>query len=292
MASYQEYVDGLIAQGQEPTEMEPAVTVTIGGFNLAEMNALEQLSTLSPPTSSSLTPPQQAALDSFLSRAPRIIDEARAITITDEPSLQHAVTLQQDVKAAIDLLEAFKRPEINRAHQAHKAALGELQTLTAPWRTADTILSTEASAYQLRLRKEKEEAARRVQEEMQRGRDADLARQLEQATQAGAQEEVQAVLERAATPMPDIPIVHTPVKVEGSITRGKHTYTLIDARKINPQWVLECILAEIATKGECKWLSIQIGREVRGKGKRAEEVVGVGSIEYSEGVSAGVRRRK
>lgn len=242
---------------------------------------------------STLTSPQQAALDSFLSRAPRIIDEARACaSITDESTLQIAVILQQDVQAAIDLLEAFKRPEINRAYQAHKAALAELQSLTAPWRTAQAMLSDGAAAYQMRLRREREDAARQVQEEMQRVRDRELAIQLEQAAQAGAQEEVQAVLERAAIPLPEIPIIHTPVRVEGSITRGKHTYTLVDARKINLQWVLECILAEIATKGECKWLSTQIGREVRDKGKRAEEVVGVGSIEYSAGVSAGVRRRK
>lgn len=241
---------------------------------------------------STLTFVQQRALDSFKARAPIIIQEARAISVVDEQSLQAAVVLQQDIKAAIDLLEAFKRPEINRHHKAHREALAELQTLTAPWNTALQILSSASAAYQLKLRREREEAARRVQEEMQRVRDVELARQLEQATQAEQQERVEEILERAATPIPEIPVVHVPVRVEGSITRTKHGYTLLDPKKLNLSWVLECILAEISTKGECEWLNRQIKREVKEKGKRAEEVVGRGAIEYEEGVSAGVRRRR
>lgn len=332
MASYQDFLDqlqtpvtvGCAYCGNEDHEVEscpklahiPVVEVTtdsepfdaleqlksaIERAKAGDVEALEQLpalrraalapiSGLSP--SSSLTLPQQAALDSFLSRAPRIIDEARSITVTDQPTLEQAAKFRQDIKAATDLLEAFKRPEINRAYKSHKDALAELNQLLAPWTTADTIVKIAQDAYHLKQRREREETARRFEEAQRKIRDEDLAKQLAEAEQAQSPELIEEVLERAITPAPVIPVIHTTTKAEGSSARVVHDFDLIDPDKIDPRFVMLAIKGEIGRLGRCDWLLAQIKREVGLRGKEAEKTVGEGSIRYRDGMSTGVRRRK
>lgn len=241
---------------------------------------------------SSLTPPQRQALEKFKARAPLIISDARAISVSSPETKQAAALMRQDIRAAMDLLEALKRPEINRAHQMHKQALQELNALLAPWKTADEILKSSQDSYELQLRKERAEAARKIEEEMRRAREEALRKQMEEAEKAEDAAQILEVVERQAAPLPTIPVIHTPVKVEGGSTRTVATFNLLDISKVSPDFILSCIHAEVLDKGECEWLMKWIGREVKASGKRAEEKVGKGSIEYVEGVSTGVRRRK
>lgn len=243
-------------------------------------------------TSTSLTPPQRAALQRFLSLAPSIIATARSIQVSSPETKQLAATHRQEIRAALDFLEAMKRPAINRAWQDHQKGLDELKQLTAPWREADAIIKKAQDDYEMGLRREREEAARRAQEEIRKARERSLEEQLAQAQQARDGNQIMEVLERASAPLPSIPVIHIPVKAEGSSTRGTHTYTLLDPGKIRPEWLMDQIRIEYDKKGKCEWLEKAIQREVNARGKGAVEVIGVGSIEYSDGVSTGVRRKK
>lgn len=245
-------------------------------------------------SSSSLTAPQKQALEKFRARAPLIIQDARAIAsawYTPETK-QAAALMRQDIRAAMDLLEALKRPEINRAHQMHKQALAELNALTAPWKTADEILKKSQDAYELQLRRERAEAARRIEEEMRRAREEALRKEMEEAEKREDVAQILEVVTRQEAPLPTIPVIHTPVKVEGGSTRTVSTFNLLDISKVSPAFILACIQAEVEKKGECEWLMGWIKREVNLRGKGAEKTVGEGSIEYVEGVSTGVRRKK
>lgn len=243
---------------------------------------------------SGLTPPQQRALETFQSRASLIVNEARTIasSVTDQVSLEMAAKFRQDLKAATDLFEALMRPEINRYHQAHKEALARLKQLLTPWTTADAIVKTAQDSYHLRERKAREEAARALEAQMRRAREEELARQLEAAQEAQAPELVEEVLERALTPSPVIPVVHTTTKAEGSSARVVHEFDLVDVDKIDPRFLVLAIKGEIGRTGRCEWLLTQIKREVTLRGKEAERTVGEGSIVYREGMSTGVRRKK
>jgi len=244
------------------------------------------------PADSSLTAPQQQALDKFRARAPLIIQDARAISVSSPESKQAASLMRQDIRAAMDLLEALKRPEINRAHKMHKDALAELNSLLAPWKTADEILKSSQDAYELRLRRERQEAARKIEEEMRRAREEVLRKQMEEAERQEDVAQILEVVERQEAPLPIIPVIHTPVKVEGGSTRTTLTFNLLDITKVDPAFILSCIHAEVLEKGECEWLAKWIGRTVKLHLKDAERIVGEGSIEYVEGVSTGVRRKK
>lgn len=241
---------------------------------------------------SSLTPPQRQALEKFRARAPLIIQDARALSVSSPESKQAAALMRQDIRAAMDLLEALKRPEINRAHQMHKQALAELNSLLSPWRTADEILKKAQDDFEREKRRKEQEEARLIQEEMRRAREEYLRKQMKEAEAQGNVEQILEVVERQEAPLPIIPVIHTPVKVEGGSTRTVSTFNLLDISKVSPDFILSCIHAEVLEKGECEWLMKWIGREVRLSGKEAEKTVGEGSIEYVEGVSTGVRRKK
>lgn len=247
-----------------------------------------------PPTVSGLTLPQQRALETFQSRTSLIVNEARTLasTVTDQPSLEVASKFRQDLKSATDLFEALMRPEINRYHQAHKEALARLNQLLTPWTTADSIVKAAQDAYHLRERKAREEAARQLEAQMRKVREEELARQLEAAQEAQSPELVEEVLERAMSPAPVIPVVHTTTKAEGSAARVVHEFDLVDVDKIDPGFVMLAIKGEIGRLGKCEWLMTQIKREVTLRGKEAERTVGEGSIVYREGMSTGVRRKK
>lgn len=241
---------------------------------------------------SSLTLPQRQALEKFKARAPLIIQDARALTVSSPESKQAAALMRQDIRAAMDLLEAFKRPEINRAFKAHREALAELNALLAPWKTADEILKSSQDAYELQLRRERQEAARRIEEEMRRAREETLKKEMEEAERKEDVSQILEVVERQAAPLPSIPVIHTPVKVEGGSTRTTSSFNLLDLSKVSTTFILSCIQAEVEKKGECEWLMGWIKKEVNLRGKGAEKTVGEGSIEYVEGVSTGVRRKK
>lgn len=241
---------------------------------------------------SSLTPPQQQALEKFKARAPLIIQDARAISVISPESKQAAASMRQDIRAAMDLLEAFKRPEINRAHKMHKDALGELKSLLAPWETADAILKKAQDEYELQLRRERQEAARKIEEEMRRAREEALKKQMEEAERKEDVAQILEVVERQEAPLPSIPVVHTSVKVEGGSTRTVASFNLLDVDKIDPRFIILAIKSEIRDKGECGWLMQKIGQAVRLHLEDAVRIVGEGSIEYVEGVSTGVRRKK
>lgn len=256
------------------------------------------------PAESGLTLPQQRALESFQSRANLIVDEARTIAVTDQTSLERAAQFRQDLKAATDLFEALMRPEIDRYHKAHKEALARLKQLLSPWTTADTIVKSTQDAYHLRERREREEAARRLQAQLQHAREEELARQLAEAEKlrasqpqapevvAQADQMLEEVLVRSTAPPPVIPVVHTTTKAEGSAARVVHEFDLVDVDKIDPRFVMDAIKAEIGRTGKCEWLMTQIKREVVLRGKEAERTVGEGSIKYREGMSTGVRRKR
>lgn len=263
-----------------------------GDVSLITRSMTQDLSSPDSVTASSLTPPQAQALEKFKARAPLIISDARAISVSSPETKQAAALMRQDIRAAMDLLEALKRPEINRAHQMHKQSLAELTSLLAPWKTADEILKKSQDAYELQLRREREEAARRIEEEMRRAREAALRKEMEAAEKTENVEQILEVVTRQEAPLPSIPVIHTPVKVEGGSTRATLTFNLLDISKVQPDFILSCIHAEILDKGECEWLMKWIGREVRKSGRGAEDVVGKGSIEFEEGVSTGVRRKK
>lgn len=239
-----------------------------------------------------LTHPQQQALEKFRARAPLIIQDARSLTVSSPESKQAAALMRQDIRAAMDLLEAFKRPEINRAYQMHKDALAELNSLLAPWKTADQILKSSQDTYELQLRKERAEAARRIEEEMRRAREETLRKEMEEAEAKEDVSQILEVVERQAAPLPSIPVIHAPVKVDGGSTRTVSSFNLLDLSKVSTTFILSCIQVEVEKKGECEWLMGWIKKEVNLRGKGAEKTVGEGSIEYVEGVSTGVRRRK
>lgn len=239
---------------------------------------------------STLNPAQQRALDSFMSRANLIVDEAQSVVVASPADLERAASMRQDILQAVDLLEALKRPEINAAHAAHKAALAELNRLTAPWSRADSILKSKQDEYQRAVWAEKEKERRLIQETLEKAQRESLAAQMEEAQRANDAEKVNEILARPVVPV-SIPFIAQPVKAAGTTGRMKTTVKVVDITKLSHSFLLAAIAAEVADKGECTWLTKQVNAAVKKEGKHAGKVIGEGAVEIGQEPSTGRRRR-
>lgn len=234
--------------------------------------------------------PQSKALQELVARRDSLLSYARSIKVTDPASFALAASVRRDLRRVKDTFEGLLRPGIKRLDQLHAQALDELKGYVGVVDQTDKLLKGEQDSHQTREKKRKEEEKRRLEEEMAAARDRILSEQLEEAVVDQSPERVEQVLERMAAPAPVIPLVHTPVKAEGAMSRTIPTLTLVDHAKLNPLWLLLMIWEDIQQKGECEWLTRQLKKEVARSGKSAVEKVGMGSVEYDEVVSTGVRR--
>lgn len=241
---------------------------------------------------SSLTVPNRALAEIQAKKA-ELISLVQGVTVTDQTSFAYAASLRQQIRKVTDTFEALLRPGINRDYKAWKAGLADLEGHVGPLNAADVTIKAQQDRFQSEERKKALEEKRRVDAIREAARNQELAEELARAAKddsPAAPELVGQVLERMAAPLPEIPIVHTPVKAQGSSAKTVPTFTLLDLTKIDPKWVMKMIQEEITMKGECEWLGKKIMAEVKRYGPGAEEIVGRGSIKYDEVVSTGVRR--
>jgi hypothetical protein len=234
--------------------------------------------------------PKNKALQELVARRDSLLSYARSIKVTDPASFALAASVRRDLRKVKDTFEGLLRPGIKRLDQLHTQALDELKGYVGVVDETDKALKREQDTHQTQEKKRKEEEKRLQDEIMAAARDRILNEQLESALIEQSPEKVEEVLVRMATPAPVIPMVHVPVKAEGAMSRTIPTLTLIDFTRLNHLWLLQMIGEEIERKGECEWLTQQLKREVARSGKDAVEKVGVGSVEYDEVVSTGVRR--
>jgi len=257
------------------------------------MSGLQKLS--SPPDLPSK--PLPPGLTEIQKKGEELVAVAGLLSVTDQDSFQAAADLRRQIRRGVDTLEALQRPNIERLHLAHKAALADLKTWREPFDKAESALKKAQDDFQREERKKREEEARRFEEMRRKVQEDELARQLKEAAQRVEEEPEKAeaesweIIERMSEPPAPLPVVHAAVKAEGSSTRTVPSFRLLDVEKLDPKFILRTIRDEIARKGECSWLMSAIGAEVRErKNKSVEDIVGRGSIEYYEDVSTGVRR--
>lgn len=234
--------------------------------------------------------PKNKALQELVARRDSLLAYARSIKVTDPASFALAASVRRDLRKVKDTFEGLLRPGIKRLDQLHTQALDELKGYVGVVDETDKALKREQDTHQTQEKKRKEEEKRLQDEIMAAARERILNEQLEAAVVEQSPERVEQVLERMAAPAPVIPLVHTPVKAEGAMSRTVPTLTLINSGRINPRWLLWMVQEELEQKGECEWLTRQLKKEVARSGKSAVEKVGVGSVEYDEVVSTGVRR--
>lgn len=126
-------------------------------------------------------------------RALTLVEQAKALVVTDQQSYNAAVQLAEGCGALIDKAEETLRPSVTKAHAAWKSMLGVLQGITEPAGEAKKLAGGKAATWKRdEERKAKEEAARREEAARQ-----EHLRQLREAEEERRRLQVLADLESA-----------------------------------------------------------------------------------------------
>lgn len=153
------------------------------------------------------------------SKALTIVDQAKAITVTDADTYTIAGNMWKDLGDMMDKIDETFNPLIEAAHRSHKAALAKKAEFYNPLKEARTNIKKLMSDYdqkQERLRQEEQrrlEVEARRQEEERRLQDAILAEEL------GETEEASAILEEPVQVAPVIVPKATPKLPGGPVYR-------------------------------------------------------------------------
>lgn len=243
-----------------------------------EERAIESIALPEMPAVPSIAKDSRALI---LARGAALIPAAKSIAIADDITYQLAADFRrQQTKRHLDFVESLLRPNIARLHTAHKDALADLQLLQRDALAADTDLKRRMEQYQLaeRRRKEEERLAREraIAEERARLLAEELAFASEVEDDQGSLEILE---EMAAPPAPVcLPAVMSAVKAEGATTRFRQRFRVLDVTKIKRQYLKLVVDEE------------KVQQIVEQLGKKAEEEVGVGGIEWYEEAIVGSRK--
>lgn len=241
--------------------------------------------TLSPPSS-----PPSRALAELESRKAELLAAATHLTVSDQPGYEFAATLRQQVRKVSDTFESLLRPNIKRFDDMHTEALNDLKRQRKPLDEAERVIKRKQDDYNNNLLRIQREEKLRIEAAMEEARQRTLREEMETAAASPSPDHLDSVIERMAQPAITVPMIPVKAKAAGASGMLVKKFRMLDPAKLSPAFIMGVILAEIAEKGECAWLITAINREMRYRGKGAEETVGVGSIEYYEEISTGVRR--
>lgn len=97
-------------------------------------------------------------------RALTLVEQAKALVVTDQQSYGAAVQLAEGCGALIDKAEETLRPSVSKAHAAWKSMLGVLQGITGPAEEAKKLAGGKAAAWKREEERKAAEEARRREE--------------------------------------------------------------------------------------------------------------------------------
>lgn len=210
-----------------------------------------------------------------------ILDEARALRITTDEEYEAAGKfLVEVVKPGLARVDEVFDPNIRRWHEGHKAALEEKRGHAAPLLEAERIVKGGITGWRQEVARRQELERRKAEREARERAEVAAREEALRLLGEGRHEEAEEMLEELAEGV--VPTLPVPVRkveaprVAGISTRTLKRWRLVDVGKMKREYMVPDEKA--------------IQAAVTAMGKRAEAVVGEGSIEYYEEESVGARR--
>jgi hypothetical protein len=189
-----------------------------------------------------------------------VLQGAAALVVADEDGLKLASFILGGIKGLLDEAEKVFRPNINRWHRGHRAAIEEMNQFIGPLVAAQLQVKGLVGDYHNRLRAEAD-AARRVAEAKARALEEEqrlaAAVQLEEAGHGRAAEVLLEAPAPVARPMISTP---PPPKTKGMGTSTRYTAEVVDLEAM-VAWV-------VATRS---WDLIAVNQRVLNKYASAEK---------------------
>ncbi|MDD4984382.1 MAG: hypothetical protein PHQ43_01135 [Dehalococcoidales bacterium] len=149
-----------------------------------------------------------------------IIEQAKALRITDDESREQASEFAIATRTAVKLIEEEFRPDIQHAHELHKSLLDRCKRLQQPFNQAKRIVDGAIAAdWQAReLEKKKKERDAEIAAESERKRqEEELKREVDEAIESGDVELVESLLESEVVVAPTEVVKEVDKSVRSSV---------------------------------------------------------------------------
>ena len=147
----------------------------------------------------------QATAPELESKALALVDYARSLQITNQPSYDQVTNALLDVKGARKAIAAHHDPTIADTNKAHKTALAAKERFDRPLKEVEVILKLGIRTWDNEQERLRLEAQRRADEEAQRQNEEARLQQGIAAEQNGASEaDVQAIVEAPSAAPPPV----------------------------------------------------------------------------------------
>lgn len=206
-----------------------------------------------------------------------IVQIARSLTISDQSEYAAADLFRREciVEPRRQIAKDFKDPK-KKAYDGHRAICALEQKYDAPFKAAQEIIDVAMDRFQQQQKqiREQEAAALLMSARIESERIAvEQAEQLLASGNSESVEEAEELLEAVAAgtmqlSTSTVPIVHNKIESDFSSYRSLPRFRVLDPSKIKPEFLMPDLdkIQSVVTEHK----------------KRAEEIVGIGGIEYYE----------
>jgi hypothetical protein len=209
-----------------------------------------------------------------------LIDQARQLRITNDSELAIASSLRSAAKAGLRQLDDDFKPVKQAWDNGKKSILALYRKYASPFNQAIEILDVLIRQYHSEVQRTQEREITKIragtQAELEKSAVEEAVTLIEQGEESSAQEILESLsLDQMSSSIASLtPIIRKP-QVEGLSVRTLKRFKVIDVSLIKPEFMMPD--------------TVKIQKCVTENGKRAEEIVGKGSIEYYEEKSVASR---
>ncbi len=182
--------------------------------------------------------PQTRALQA---QAPTIENQARALQVLDQETLDQAGELLKTIKGLREEVENTFGPIVSKAFEAHKEAVKQRKKVDEPLAAAEAALKTSIGRYIQQQNERRMAEERRLVEEAAKRQAEEFEAQLEAMERQGAHKEevAAAIAQQEFAPMPAIaPYPARVATPSGVSTRAVYSATVDDFRSF-AEWVVK-----------------------------------------------------
>jgi hypothetical protein len=186
------------------------------------------------PSETALAPLDTVRLAPLRQQGAELVERAKAVKITDAASYEAvAGDLRRVVNYRRMIEKLFEKPK-KHAFQAHRSITQLEAEFLALGTSAERIYKVEIGRWEDEERRRREQEQARISEDLRRREEDDRLRQAEALSDAGHQEEAEALLEQPII-APVVEIQHE--KPAGISTRGKWSFRILDEAKIDRRFL-------------------------------------------------------
>jgi hypothetical protein len=177
-------------------------------------------------------------------KALAIPDQAQAIVVSDNDSMERANNFKIDIKAMIKEVDDWFKPLADKAFQSHRAITGKWNETKKPLQDADAYLTGQVKNYLAEVKRRQEEEERRLREIARKDEEERRLAEAEELEREGRKEEAEAILEEPITFVAPTFQVEMP-RVDGRLyrttTKVKVKNRLQFLKGVPAEVLLECI---------------------------------------------------